>query len=200
MVTDSAGHSPVSRCIDFMRSMIADHEMAIQRHLREIEELESNDAAEFADRTAPFSASHTPNVTNGDTSMNEITTPNAEPATISKKELWELFVANPVRYYSPMGQTLEIYRPDDILRDGGECCDLEDYANRAADEIADEADPEAALEARLEQVEAFANGLKTVLEDFRRVALAHVVYDEDDNGDEDRYRYRHPDDRLGGTP
>ena len=81
MVTDSAGHSPVSRCIEFMRSMIADHEMAIQRHLREIEELESNDAAEFADRTAPFSASRTPNVTNGDTRMNENTTPMANASS-----------------------------------------------------------------------------------------------------------------------
>lgn len=122
---------------------------------------------------------------------NQITTPAVQPATISKKELWALFVANPVRYFSPMGPTLEIYKPDDILRDGGECCDLADYANRAADEVAEDDDPEAALEARLAAIETFANGLKTALEDFRRVAMAHIVYDEDD-GDEDRYRYRRP--------
>lgn len=131
--------------------------------------------------------------------MTEVTIDTAQPATISKKELWALFVANPVRYYSPMGPTLEIYKPDDILRArDGECCDLEGYANRAADEVAEDDDPEAALEARLAQVETFANSLRTALEDFRRVALAHIVYDDEDDG-EDQYRYHRPAAATGET-
>lgn len=129
--------------------------------------------------------------------MTTNTTMAPAPATISKKELWALFVDQPMRRgltigaFSVSSGMLQSYTPDWLLRDPGMNAHLEDFADQIADEITDDDDPLDALNSVLGDLEAYVQNLKMLATDFDRIADDLVVYPDDDSDDEE-YRYRHP--------
>lgn len=143
-----------------------------------------NDAAEFGDRTASFSVSPIPNVTEGAKSMSKNTTPTTMPATITKKQLWALFVGHTMRITLSMGPTVEAYKPDDLLRDAGDWGDLQPFSESVADGIEGDDDPAGELARRIVEIENYLDNLKQVHRDFANLADS-LLTDSDD--DEERY-------------
>lgn len=121
--------------------------------------------------------------------MTTDTTTAPAPATISKKELWALFVSTKIKHSLNVGNiTLSSYTPDDLLREYGDMgVDLSDFTDRLADEIADDDDPLDALGAAAEVIGGFLANLKVIRDDFSRLADA-LETDDDVPGDEVRYR------------
>lgn len=157
-----------------------------------------NDAAEFGDRTASFSGSLTPNVSNGDTSMNENITTATVPATITQKELWALFVELTIKRSAAAGivllqsDTFHHYRSRDRLHAYGEFEELSELSERVIDTVESEDDPLWTLTTIIDDIEGYAADLKIVRDDFQSVMSALEVYD-----DADELCYRHP---AAGAP
>jgi len=156
-----------------------------------------NDTAEVRSPAASFSASPIPNVTNGDKSMNENITPAAQPATISEQELWTLFADWTVdRSLKVGGIEISLLSDgrtfNDTIRSHSDYCELEYFTDQLAETIGDAYDPLWTIETALNDIEAYAVDLKRVRDSFESLKTHLVVYPEDDDGDAEKYRYRHP--------
>lgn len=116
----------------------------------------------------------------------ENNTTQAPAATLTEKELWALFVRVPVNVTMGAGTVIERYKPDDMLRDPGCWGCIEDYASGVANGLLTVDSPELELRRRIEEAEAYIDGIKSVCEDFRQVKATLLV--DDDDGDEEVYR------------
>lgn len=111
----------------------------------------------------------------------ENTTTQAPAATISEKELWAIFVHNPVQVTMGAGTVIERYKPDDMLRDTGCWGCMDEYASDLADGLLTVDAPEEELRRRIEEAEAYLAGIRSVYEDFRQVKASLLIDGEDDN-------------------
>lgn len=129
--------------------------------------------------------------------MNAITTITASAATLTEKELWALFVTHTMKSTFSMGPTVELYRPDDLVRDPGTYGGVAQYSADVADGIEQVDEPLGELAMRIEETAEYLANLKRVHDDFARLKESLRIVDEDDeDGEEQSVRFRHP--LIGG--
>ncbi len=100
---------------------------------------------------------------------------------MTEKQLWAHFVAHPIHVSLGSGTVIERYTPDHMVRDPGSWGCLLDFSDSVARDLLVADDPEDELRRRLDEMGAYVAGLKSVLEDFRRVKEAYLIEDDDDD-------------------
>lgn len=107
---------------------------------------------------------------------------NANDAwVLTEKQLWAHFVAHPIHVSLGSGTVIERYTPDHMVRDPGAWECMSEFADELGDALLSVDEPEHELQHRIEEIEAYAAGLKSVLEDFRRVKGACLIEDDCDD-------------------
>ncbi len=126
--------------------------------------------------------------------MTTNTTTTAPAATISEKELWALFVTHTMKSTFSMGPTVELYHPDDLIRDPGTYGGVARYSAAIADAVEEVDEPLAELEMRIEETAEYLANLKRVHDDFSRLksSLLVVGEDHDEDAEEQPTRLRRP--------
>lgn len=126
--------------------------------------------------------------------MTTNTTTTAPAATISEKELWALFVTHTMKSTLSMGPTVELYRPDNLVRDPGTYGGVAQYSAEIADALEQIDEPLSELEMRIEETADYLANLKRVHDDFSRLRSSLLVVgdDHDENAEEMPNRFHRP--------
>ncbi|SIP96610.1 hypothetical protein SAMN05880582_101196 [Rhizobium sp. RU20A] len=125
---------------------------------------------------------------------NEVYTSTEPAATLSEKELWALFVSHTMKSIFSMGPTVELYRPNDLIRDPGTYGGLARYSEEVADGLAEVEEPLAELQMRIEETRDYLANLQRVHDDFVRLksSLLVVGNDYDEDAEKEPCRFHNP--------
>ncbi|PZU87176.1 MAG: hypothetical protein DI528_08175 [Shinella sp.] len=119
----------------------------------------------------------------------QITTIQSPTATLTEKELFGQFLKMHVQHWTNFGTLGREYRPEDILRAGGEWWGvMEILSETFADSLEDESDPTGGLNEMISDLETYLESLRLILSDFDSLkAVKLIMPEEPDEDDEEAY-------------
>lgn len=114
-----------------------------------------------------------------------------ELATLTERELWGIFVRHTVKTTLSMGPIIDVYSPDERLRDTGNYGIMDGFTNEVANDLEEHEEPGERLRCMINDLSDYVEELRQVSDVFVSIKESLAI-DSDEDCDEHEVRYRVP--------